>query len=175
GTRWLGEAGRLGRQGQRLRDWGLETATGDRDELDPGAEDAAWRLLSMPARECVRAARCACGAEGFAEAARERARWADIVVTSPGLLAYDRVAGHHPLPPHRLLVVEEAHALADRVSSAAQAELSAEGADRAARRVRSLVDPQVYEALTEAADHLALALADAPPGRLAGPLPPPLP
>src|SRR5690606_25064600 len=62
GTRWLGEAGRLGRQVQRLRDWGLETATGDRDELDPGVEDTAWRLVSMPARECVGAARCAYGA-----------------------------------------------------------------------------------------------------------------
>src|SRR5690606_35018161 len=103
-----------------------------------------------------------------------RARSADIVVTNHSLLAYDLLAGHHLLPPHRLLVVDEAHDLADRVSSAAQAEVSAEGVDRAARRVRSLVDPQVHEALTEAADHLTLALADAPVGRLAGPLPPAL-
>src|SRR4051794_29975047 len=53
GTRWLGEAGRLGKQVQRLRDWAMETATGDRDELDPGVDDSAWRLASMPARECV--------------------------------------------------------------------------------------------------------------------------
>jgi ATP-dependent DNA helicase DinG len=174
GTRWLGEAGRLGRQVQRLREWGEQTATGDRDELDPGVDDAAWRLVSMPARECVGAARCAYGAECFAEAARERARSADVVVTNHSLLAYDLLAGHHLLPPHRLLVIDEAHDLADRVSSAAQAEVSAEAVDRAARRVRSLVDPQVHEALTEAADHLALALADTPPGRLAGPLPPAL-
>src|SRR5688572_25346806 len=36
GTRWLGQASRLGKQIQRLRDWALETETGDRDELDPG-------------------------------------------------------------------------------------------------------------------------------------------
>src|SRR5690242_10253296 len=53
GTRWLGEAGRLGKQMQRLREWSTQTATGDRDELDPGVDDSAWRLASMPARECV--------------------------------------------------------------------------------------------------------------------------
>ena len=38
---------------QRLREWAMETETGDRDELDPGVDDQAWRLVSMPARECV--------------------------------------------------------------------------------------------------------------------------
>jgi ATP-dependent DNA helicase DinG len=171
GTGWLGEAGRLGTQVQRLRDWGLETATGDRDELDPGVDDAAWRLVSMPARECVGAGRCAYGAECFAEASRERARSADIVVTNHSLLAVDMLAGGHLLPPHQLLVVDEAHELADRVSSAAQAELTAEAVDRAARRIRSLVEAEVHEALTEAADGLTIGLGGTPPGRLAGPLP----
>src|SRR6266516_410528 len=36
GTRWLGEAGRLGKHIQRLRDWAAGSETGDRDELDPG-------------------------------------------------------------------------------------------------------------------------------------------
>lgn len=171
GNTWVGEAGRLGRQIQRLRDWGLESTTGDRDELDPGVEDAAWRLVSMPARECVGAARCAYGAECFAEASRERARAADIVVTNHSLLAVDMLAGHHIIPPHRLLVVDEAHELADRVTSAAQAELTADAVDRAARRCRSLVEPEVYEALGEAADGLAVGLGETPAGRLAGALP----
>lgn len=33
GTKWLGEAGRLGKQMQRVRDWAMETGTGDRDEI----------------------------------------------------------------------------------------------------------------------------------------------
>jgi ATP-dependent DNA helicase DinG len=173
-TRWLGEAGRLGKQIQRLRDWNLETGTGDRDELDPGVDDAAWRLVSMPARECVGAARCSYGMECFAEASRERARSSDIVVTNHSLLAVDMLAGRHILPPHRLLIVDEAHELADRVSSAAQAELTAEGVDRAARRARSLVEPEVYEALTEAADGLTVGLGETPAGRLVGELPPAL-
>ena len=97
---WLGEAGRLGKQMQRLRDWAMETETGDRDELDPGVDDTAWRLVSMPARECVGAARCPFGAECFAEASRARAREADIVVTNHSLLAFDMLAGRHIIPPH---------------------------------------------------------------------------
>jgi ATP-dependent DNA helicase DinG len=172
GTRWLGEVGRLGRQVERLRSWALESETGDRDELDPGVDDSAWRLVSMPARECVGATRCPFGEDCFAEASRVRAREADIVVTNHSLLAVDMLAGRHIVPPHRLLVVDEAHELADRVSSAAQAELSPDQVDRAARRARSFVDGGRYDALTEAGDALAVALADAPPGRITGELPP---
>ena len=80
----------------------------------------------MPARECVGAARCPFGTDCFAEASRVRAREADIVVTNHSLLAVDMLADGHIIPPHRLLVVDEAHELADRVSSAAQAELTPE-------------------------------------------------
>ncbi|HET9518993.1 MAG TPA: DEAD/DEAH box helicase, partial [Actinoplanes sp.] len=73
-VQWLGEAGKLGKQVQRIRDWAEKTATGDRDELDPGVDDTAWRSVSMPARECVGAGKCPYGAECFAEASRARAR-----------------------------------------------------------------------------------------------------
>ncbi|TCB99063.1 ATP-dependent DNA helicase [Micromonospora zingiberis] len=174
GTRWLGEAGRLGKQIQRLRDWAVETETGDRDELDPGVDDHAWRLASMPARECVGAARCPYGAECFAEASRARAREADIVVTNHSLLAVDMLAGRHIVPPHKLLVVDEAHELADRVSSAAQAELTPELIDRSARRARPLLRPETAEALTASGDALAVGLAEAPAGRITSGLPGPL-
>jgi ATP-dependent DNA helicase DinG len=174
GTRWLGEAGRLGKQVQRLREWAMESETGDRDELDPGVDESAWRLASMPARECVGAGRCPYGAECFAEASRQRAREADIVVTNHSLLAIDMLAGHNILPPHKLLVIDEAHELADRVSSAAQAELSPESMDRAARRARTQVGEECYEALVEAGDSLAVGLADVPAGRLTTGLPPAL-
>ena len=171
GTKWLGQAGRLGKQIQRLRDWANDTGTGDRDELDPGVDDTAWRAVSMPARECVGAARCPFGEDCFAEASRARARAADIVVTNHSLLAVDMLAGRHIVPPHAVLVVDEAHELADRVSSAAQAELTPDLVDRAARRARAHVDPEAHDRLTEAGDALTLGLAEARPGRLVGPLP----
>lgn len=174
GTTWLGEAGRLGRQVQRLRDWAEKTDTGDRDELDPGVDEQAWRLVSMPARECVGAARCPFGAECFAEASRARAREADVVVTNHSLLAVDMLAGRHIVPPHQLLIVDEAHELADRVSSAAQAELVPESIDRSTRQARPLLRPETAEALTAAGDALAVGLAEAPAGRLTTGLPTPL-
>jgi ATP-dependent DNA helicase DinG len=174
GARWLGEAGRLGKQMPRLRDWAMETETGDRDELDPGVDDRTWRLVSMPARECVGAARCPFGAECFAEASRARAREADIVVTNHSLLAVDMLAGRHIVPPHRLLIVDEAHELPDRVSAAAQAELVPEMVERAVRRARPMVPPEVAESLLGAAEALAIALDAAPVGRITSGLPEPL-
>ncbi|MEV1012713.1 ATP-dependent DNA helicase [Micromonospora sp. NPDC049801] len=174
GTKWLGEAGRLGKQIERLRDWAEKTDTGDRDELDPGVDDQAWRLVSMPSRECVGAARCPFGAECFAEASRARAREADIVVTNHSLLAVDMLAERHIVPPHKLLIVDEAHELADRVSSAAQAELVPEMIDRSTRRARPLLRPETADALVAAGDALAVGLAEAPAGRLTAGLPTPL-
>src|SRR5258706_6787258 len=173
-TKWLGEAGRLGRQLQRLREWATETETGDRDELDPGVDETAWRQVSMPARECVGAMRCPFGEDCFAEASRARAREVDIVVTNHSLLAFDMLAGRHIIPQHRLLVIDEAHELADRVSSASQAEVTPELIDRAARRARSLVDSETYERMIEAGDALAAGLAQSMAGRLTGGLPPAL-
>ncbi|WP_239127300.1 ATP-dependent DNA helicase [Asanoa siamensis] len=170
-VKWLGEAGRLGKQILRLQEWAMETATGDRDELDPGVDDQAWKQVSMPARECVGAQRCPYGTECFAEASRVRAREADIVITNHSLLAVDMLAGRHIVPPHKLLVIDEAHELADRVSSASQAELTPELVDRAARRSRPLIQPELAETLLEAGDALAVGLAEAPAGRIVAGLP----
>ena len=170
--RWLGEAGKLGKQIQRLQEWAEKTETGDRDELDPGVDDTAWRQVSMPARDCVGAARCPYGAECFAEASRARARDADIVVTNHSLLAVDMLAERNIVPPHKLLIVDEAHELADRVSSAAQAELTPDAVERAAKRSRPLITPAAAESLAAAADALTVGLAETPAGRLTGGLPP---
>jgi ATP-dependent DNA helicase DinG len=173
-TQWLGEAGKLGKQIQRLQAWSEKTKTGDRDELDPGVDDTAWRQVSMPARDCVGAAKCPYGAECFAEASRVRAREADIVVTNHSLLAVDMLAERHIVPPHKLLIIDEAHELADRVSSASQAELTPDAIERSSRRAGKLIPAIASEQLAEAADALTVGLADAPAGRLTSGLPEPI-
>jgi ATP-dependent DNA helicase DinG len=173
-TQWLGEAGRLGKQIQRLQEWAEKTATGDRDELDPGVDETAWRQVSMPARDCVGAVKCPYVPECFAEASRARAREADIVVTNHSLLAVDMLADRHIVPPHKLLIIDEAHELAERVSSASQAELTPDAIERCARRSRTLLPPAAAEMLAEAADALTVGLADIPAGRLTTGLPEPL-
>ncbi|MGY0231209.1 ATP-dependent DNA helicase [Longispora urticae] len=164
--KWLGQAGKLGQQVTRIREWAETTVEGDRDELEPGVDDTAWRSVSMPARECIGAQKCQFGHECFAEASRERARASDIVVTNHSLLAFDSFAGRHILPEHSVLIIDEAHELADRVTSATQAELTTGGMDIANRRARQHIDAGAYERLVEASDALAVALADARPGRL---------
>ncbi len=168
---WLGEAGKIGKQILRIRKWAEKTETGDRDDLDPGVDDVVWRQVSMPARDCVGAGRCPYGAECFAEASRARAREADIVVTNHSLLAVDMIAERQIVPPHKLLIVDEAHELADRVSAAAQAEITPEAVERAGRRARTMITPAAAEQLALAADELTVCLSDLPAERLVNGLP----
>ena len=162
-------ASSLERQVKRLREWAQDTDTGDRDELVPGVSERAWRQVSVTARECLGAHRCPAGDECFAELARASAAQADIVVTNHSLLAIDALDERPVLPEHEVVVIDEAHDLVDRVTSAATGELTARAARLAARRCGRVVPDKVADRLDEAADGLELVLEDAPPGRLDAP------
>ncbi|GAA1923362.1 ATP-dependent DNA helicase [Streptomyces sodiiphilus] len=161
-----GPSSRLGRDLLRLRDWADETETGDRDALTPGVSDRAWAQVSVSSRECLGASNCAYGAECFAEAARERAKLAEVIVTNHALLAIDAIEGAPVLPPHEVLIVDEAHELVSRVTGAATGELTPGGVDRAVRRAAKLVDEQVADALRTAAESFDRVMELALPGRL---------
>jgi ATP-dependent DNA helicase DinG len=163
----------LGRQVKRLHEWAGQTSTGDRDELVPGVPEAAWRQVSVSAQECIGAQRCTFGSRCFAEKARETAARADIVVTNHALLAIDATSEIDVLPEHDVVIIDEAHDLVDRVTSATTGELSGPAADTAARRAGRLTESAavgsataVAERLREAANALAIDLGDAPAGRL---------
>ncbi len=154
----------LGRDVVRLRGWADDTETGDRDELDPGVADRAWRQVSVTSRECLGATRCPYGTECFAELARGRAAQADVVVTNHALLAIDALEGLPILPEHDVVVVDEGHELVDRVTGVATGELTSVMVDRAATRARRLADGT--EVLTDAAGTFAAALDALPEGRV---------
>ncbi|VAZ98792.1 ATP-dependent DNA helicase [Mycobacterium pseudokansasii] len=156
----------LGRDVQRLTEWAATTDSGDRDDLKPGVADRSWSQVSVSARECIGVARCPFGSQCFSERARARAGAADIVVTNHALLAVDAVAESSVLPEHRLLVVDEAHELADRVTSVATAELTSATLGVAARRIARLVGPEVLERLEAASATFSSAIHDASPGRI---------
>ncbi|GAB3459825.1 ATP-dependent DNA helicase [Kineococcus endophyticus] len=161
-----GDTGRLGREVVRLREWAATTSTGDRDDLDPGVSDRAWRQVSVSARECLGAQRCPVAAECWSEQVRARARQVDVVVTNHAMTAIDAMENSGLLlPEHDVLVVDEAHELADRVTAVATAELSASVLHAASRRLRRSAGI-VSEALDDASVALEAALDDAPPGRL---------
>ena len=165
-TGWLGQRSTLGKDIGRLQEWAHDTETGDRDDLDPGVSDRAWRQVSTSARDCVGAVKCRWGNECFAESARERARAADIIVTNHALLSIDLIHNRSILPEHELLIVDEAHELADRATSAARAELSASGLDRLARRSSGPCGRETATRLNEIADMIGKTVADAPDTRL---------
>jgi ATP-dependent DNA helicase DinG len=160
----------LEQQVTRVREWAETTTTGDRDDLDPGVGERAWRAVSVTARECLGASRCPVAAECFSEAARRRAREAHVVVTNHALLAIDAVEGRAGLPEHDVVVVDEGHDLVDRVTGALAVDLAPAVVTVAAGAARSLgADPGDLEA---AARSLARALDEGPVGRLAAGLPP---
>lgn len=155
----------LGAHVKRLHDWAGTTETGDRDEVVPGVPDQAWRQVSVTARECLGSHRCPFGAECFSERAREQAGTADVIVTNHALLAIDALSDGI-LPEHRVVIVDEAHELVDRVTSVATGEISATAIEIAARRVRTLVDDSEHDRLAEAGNALSPLLAGMPAGRM---------
>ncbi|WP_367130369.1 MULTISPECIES: ATP-dependent DNA helicase [Streptomyces] len=157
---------KLGKDLLRLRDWSDETETGDRDDLTPGVSDRAWSQVSVTSRECLGASKCAYGAECFAEAARERAKLADVVVTNHALLAIDAIEGAPVLPGHEVLIVDEAHELVSRVTGVATGELTPGQVNRAVRRAAKLVDEKAADALQTAAESFERLMELALPGRL---------
>jgi len=177
-TQGDGPASPLGRQVKRLHEWAEETTTGDRDELVPGVPEAAWRQVSVSAQECVGAQRCPFGSQCFAERAREAAAKAHIVVTNHALLAIDATSDVDVLPEHDVVIIDEAHDLVDRVTSATAGELSGSAVDAAARRSARLIESAAGQGsaakgaapaadrLRQTAAALTVDLADAQAGRV---------
>jgi ATP-dependent DNA helicase DinG len=161
-----GATSAVGQQVERVHAWAAETTTGDRDELVPGVDDRAWRQVSVSARECLGAQRCPFGRECYAEQARITAGKASIVVTNHALLAIDALESFPVLPEHDVVIIDEAHDLVNRVTSAASGELSATGVDTAARRVGRLLSADAAGRLREAGEAAARAFAESRDGRL---------
>jgi ATP-dependent DNA helicase DinG len=96
------------------------------------------------------------------------------VVTNHALLAIDATSEIDVLPDHDVVIIDEAHDLVDRVTSATTGELSGPAVDTAARRAARLTESAAMEGsatavadrLREAAAALAIDLGDAPAGRL---------
>lgn len=153
----------LGRHVKRVAEWAQDTKTGDRDDLDPGVPDKAWRQVSVTSSECLGASRCPHGEECFAELARERTREADIVVTNHALLAIDALADVDVLPPHDVVIIDEAHELDGRITSVATNEISARALTLASKRADKLGAEK--GSLEKVVDDFAAAIDLEEPGR----------
>ena len=156
----------LGAHIKRLHQWAASTTSGDRDELVPGVPDQAWRQVAVTARECLGVHRCPLGPQCHSERARRLAAESDVVVTNHALLAIDTLGEGGILPEHRIVIIDEAHELVDRVTSVATGELSAYTIDFAARRTGRLADEDETARLSEAGNALTPLLVSLPSGRM---------
>ncbi len=159
-------ASQLGAHVQRLHQWANNTTGGDRDELVPGVPDQAWRQVSVTAMECIGPQRCPFGVQCFSERARRIAAEADVIVTNHALLAIDALGDAGILPEHRVVIVDEAHELVDRVTSVATGELSATAVEAAARRCGRLASETETARLSEAGTALGPLLITTRAGRM---------
>jgi ATP-dependent DNA helicase DinG len=161
-----GPTSQLGAHVKRLHQWAASTTAGDRDELVPGVPDQAWRQVAVTARECLGAGRCPFGLQCYSERARRLAAESDVIVTNHALLAIDTLGEGGILPEHRVVIIDEAHELVDRVTSVASGELSGQQVDFAVRRTGRLADDGELARLSEAGNALAPLLATMPAGRM---------
>src|SRR5919112_1148250 len=102
--------------------WALESATGSRLDAPPGVRDDVWDLISTSGEDCPGQKGCPFHQRCFAERAREEARDVDVVVTNHHLLLLElelRAMSDAPgamLPEVDVIVVDEAHRLADHAA-----------------------------------------------------------
>lgn len=102
-----------------LVEWAATSETGDRAELDVEPSASAWAAVSVSAQECPGATRCPSGGACFAEAARDRAAEADVIVVNQHLYGLHVASGGTLLPEHEVVVIDEAHQLEDVISATA--------------------------------------------------------
>src|SRR5688500_19589820 len=161
--------GSMAKKVLELRSWAEQEATsggsGERDNA-PRHTDREWRQVSVGHRDCLGASKCPFGQECFVEVAREEAHRSHLIVTNHSLLAIDAIEGVPMIPDYDAVVIDEAHELTARVTQAATDELAVNDIERASRRSQRWVEDDSADALGEAADSLAEAIAATSPGRI---------
>jgi ATP-dependent DNA helicase DinG len=102
--------------------WAAGSGTGSRLDAPAGVRDDAWDLVATAGEECPGQRGCAFHGRCFAERARQQARDVDVVVTNHHLLLLElelRALAEAPgvmLPEADVVVVDEAHRLADHAA-----------------------------------------------------------
>jgi ATP-dependent DNA helicase DinG len=119
-----------------LAEWAEKTSTGDRADAPGVVSDAVWSQVSVDTGECPGAEHCPVSGRCFAEAARERAAAAHIVVVNAHLYAAHLASGGYVLPPHDAVVFDEAHTLEDIFADAFGVRLTPGRIRRVASRLK---------------------------------------
>ncbi|MGH8980665.1 MAG: ATP-dependent DNA helicase [Acidimicrobiales bacterium] len=156
------EPGRLVDQVRALVGWAQRSETGDRDDLPFEPEGRAWAMLSVGSRECPGAHRCPSGAVCFTERARARAAEADVVVVNTHLYGAHLASGGAVLPPHEVVIFDEAHEVESVMTASLGVEISPGRLRALHSSTRTLVgvDDASATDLSDVAERLRDVLAD---------------
>jgi ATP-dependent DNA helicase DinG len=156
------DSGRLADQVRRILRWATTTRSGDRADLPFEPSPRAWSMVSVGPRECPGAFRCPSGNRCFAEAARDQAEAADIVVVNTHLYGAHLAAGGGVLPPHDVVIFDEAHELEEVMTDSLGVELTPGRFRALGAASRSLVgadNAKIAEAVGEVAEGMVNVLA----------------
>ncbi|MGH9098649.1 MAG: ATP-dependent DNA helicase, partial [Acidimicrobiales bacterium] len=96
--------------------------------------------VSVGSRECPGARRCPEGARCFAERARERAAEADVVIVNTHLYGAHIASGGAVLPPHEVVVFDEAHAVEETMTASLGVDVAPGRLTALQAMARTLVD-----------------------------------
>ena len=143
--------------------WSQASDTGDRADLSFEPSARAWNMVSVGPRECPGAYNCPSGGRCFAEAARDRAAAADVVVVNTHLYGAHLASGGAVLPEHDVVVFDEAHELEEVMTSSLGVELTPGRFRALVTAARSLVEPRdadLLDSLASAGDQLGALLVD---------------
>ena len=148
---------------RQLVAWSQKSQTGDRADLSFEPSVRAWNMVSVGPRECPGAYNCPSGGRCFAEAARERASVADVVVVNTHLYGAHLASGSVVLPEHDVVIFDEAHELEEVMTSSLGVEVTPGRFRSLVTAARSLVEPRdadLLDSLASVGDQLGALLAD---------------
>ena len=143
--------------------WSQTSTTGDRADLSFEPSDRAWNMISVGPRECPGAFNCPSGGRCFAEAARDRAATADIVVVNTHLYGAHLASGGVVLPEHDVVVFDEAHELEEVMTSSLGVEVTPGRFRAIVTAARPLVDErdrELLDSLGSVGERLGALLGD---------------
>jgi ATP-dependent DNA helicase DinG len=155
-------------------EWASETEIGDRAELTHEPRHAVWDAVSVGSDECPGASKCPKGETCFAEGARRRAAEADVIIVNTHLYGTHIAAGGVVLPPHDLVVLDEAHRVEEVVSATSGSELTSGRISAAAYAVGRVIADDglvtdilaISSRIADVLDDLVGQRLDPPPARL---------
>jgi ATP-dependent DNA helicase DinG len=162
--------GRDARAWEAMQAWFDTTETGDRAELELEPTEALWAELAVGGDRCA-GRRCPFVGACYAEAARERAAEADLVIANHALYFAHVASGGGVLPEHEAVVFDEAHRLEESAASWLGGRVSRHGLrrlqldlERACREAQRPLPARQIDRVERAGERLLRAVAP-PSGR----------